>query len=291
MTAAACEHAATRAGARPRAGRAGGTVARGDDHGRAARRARRRCCARPASSADHVLVTIFVNPLQFGPNEDFDRYPRTLDADLEICRAAGRRPGLRARRRRRCTRTAQPPVRVDPGPLGEELEGASRPGLLPRRADRGAQAAPAHPADLAFFGEKDYQQLTLIRRDGRATSTCRWRSSACRPCASRTGWPCPAATATCPPPSGAAALALSAALRAGARPPTTARTPTPCWPPRTRRSPPVRPACELDYLVLHRPRPRRRRRSPGRPGCWSPPGSARTRLIDNMPARTSRDGR
>ena len=41
------------------------------------------------ASADHVLVTIFVNPLQFGPNEDFDRYPRTLDADLEICRAEG----------------------------------------------------------------------------------------------------------------------------------------------------------------------------------------------------------
>ena len=39
--------------------------------------------------ADHVLVTIFVNPLQFGPNEDFDRYPRTLDADLEVCRRAG----------------------------------------------------------------------------------------------------------------------------------------------------------------------------------------------------------
>ncbi len=39
--------------------------------------------------ADHVIVTIFVNPLQFGPNEDFDRYPRTLDADLEVCRRAG----------------------------------------------------------------------------------------------------------------------------------------------------------------------------------------------------------
>ncbi|GAB3951331.1 hypothetical protein GCM10027614_53150 [Micromonospora vulcania] len=39
--------------------------------------------------ADHVLVTVFVNPLQFGPNEDFDRYPRTLEADLEVCRRAG----------------------------------------------------------------------------------------------------------------------------------------------------------------------------------------------------------
>ncbi|HEX5595064.1 MAG TPA: pantoate--beta-alanine ligase, partial [Micromonosporaceae bacterium] len=39
--------------------------------------------------ADEVIVTIFVNPLQFGPNEDFDRYPRTFESDLEICRAAG----------------------------------------------------------------------------------------------------------------------------------------------------------------------------------------------------------
>ena len=44
---------------------------------------------RPRQHADHVIVTIFVNPLQFGPNEDFDRYPRTLEADLEICRAEG----------------------------------------------------------------------------------------------------------------------------------------------------------------------------------------------------------
>ncbi len=44
---------------------------------------------RARSSADRVVATIFVNPLQFGPNEDFDRYPRTLEADLEICRAEG----------------------------------------------------------------------------------------------------------------------------------------------------------------------------------------------------------
>jgi pantoate--beta-alanine ligase len=113
--------------------------------------------------ADHVLVTIFVNPLQFGPTEDFDRYPRTLDADLELCRTAGvavvfapsvdeMYPG------------GAPAVRVNPGPLGEQLEGASRPGFFHGVLTVVLKLLQLTRPDLAFFGEKDYQQLALVRR-------------------------------------------------------------------------------------------------------------------------------
>ena len=116
--------------------------------------------------ADHVLVTIFVNPLQFGPNEDFDRYPRTLDADLEICRRAGAdlvfAPAVAD-----MYPDGQPRVRVDPGPLGEELEGASRPGFFHGVLTVVLKLLQLTRPDLAFFGEKDYQQLTLVRRMAR----------------------------------------------------------------------------------------------------------------------------
>jgi pantoate--beta-alanine ligase len=76
---------------------------------------------------DHVVVTIFLNPLQFGPKEDLSRYPRTFDADLEICTTAGvdvifaPTPDV-------VYPEGDPGVRVSAGPLGEVLEGASRPG-------------------------------------------------------------------------------------------------------------------------------------------------------------------
>ena len=114
--------------------------------------------------ADHVLVTIFVNPLQFGPNEDFDRYPRTLDADLEVCRRAGADSGLRAVGGGDVPGRRSPAVRVDPGPLGDELEGASRPGFFHGVLTVVLKLLQLTRPDLAFFGEKDYQQLTLVRR-------------------------------------------------------------------------------------------------------------------------------
>src|SRR5918911_748581 len=77
--------------------------------------------------ADSVLVTIFVNPLQFGPNEDFDRYPRTLEQDLAVCREE-RVDLVFAPDRDEMYPAGGPLVRVDAGPLGEILEGASRPG-------------------------------------------------------------------------------------------------------------------------------------------------------------------
>ncbi|MET8909316.1 pantoate--beta-alanine ligase [Micromonospora sp. NPDC004551] len=113
--------------------------------------------------ADHVLVTIFVNPLQFGPNEDFDRYPRTLDADLEICRRAGAdvvfAPAVED-----MYPEGQPKVRLNPGPLGEDLEGLSRPGFFHGVLTVVMKLLQLTRPDLAFFGEKDYQQLTLVRR-------------------------------------------------------------------------------------------------------------------------------
>lgn len=113
--------------------------------------------------AEQVVVTIFVNPLQFGPNEDLDRYPRTLDADLELCRAEGADivfaptpdviyPG------------GEPLVRVDPGPLGSRLEGASRPGHFAGMLTVVLKLLHMTAPQLAFFGEKDFQQMVLIRR-------------------------------------------------------------------------------------------------------------------------------
>jgi pantoate--beta-alanine ligase len=115
---------------------------------------------REVGSDGLVLVTIFVNPLQFGANEDFDRYPRTIDADLDLCRSMGVD----------CVfvpdRAAIYPhgvgVTVDPGPLGEILEGAERPGHFRGVLTVVAKLMNMTRADVAVFGEKDYQQLTLI---------------------------------------------------------------------------------------------------------------------------------
>ncbi len=113
--------------------------------------------------ADHVIVTIFVNPLQFGPNEDFDRYPRTFDADLEICRQYGV-DLVFAPDRAEMYPDGEPSVRVDPGPLGEVLEGASRPGFFHGVLTVVLKLLHLTRPDFAFFGEKDYQQVTLVRR-------------------------------------------------------------------------------------------------------------------------------
>ncbi|MEV7231561.1 pantoate--beta-alanine ligase [Polymorphospora sp. NPDC051019] len=119
-----------------------------------------------AERADHVLVTIFVNPLQFGPNEDFDRYPRTLEVDLEICRAAGVAVVF-APTRDEIYPGGEPMVRVDPGALGGQLEGQSRPGFFNGVLTVVLKLIQLTRPDFAFFGEKDYQQLTLVRRMAR----------------------------------------------------------------------------------------------------------------------------
>jgi pantoate--beta-alanine ligase len=110
-----------------------------------------------------VTVTIFVNPLQFGPGEDFEKYPRTFDADLEVCRAEGvdivfapDRPELYP--------GGDPQVTIDPGPLGSELEGAVRPTHFAGVLTVVAKLLNLIVPTFAVFGEKDYQQLTLIRQ-------------------------------------------------------------------------------------------------------------------------------
>jgi pantoate--beta-alanine ligase len=112
--------------------------------------------------ADHLVMTLFVNPLQFGPNEDFDRYPRTFERDLEIAAAAGV-DVLFAPSPEEMYPNGEPAVRVNPGPLGEVLEGASRPGFFHGVLTVVLKLLHLTRADAAYFGEKDYQQLTVIR--------------------------------------------------------------------------------------------------------------------------------
>ena len=113
--------------------------------------------------ADHVLVTIFVNPLQFGPNEDFHRYPRTINDDLEVCRTEGI-DLVFAPDRDEMYPGGEPLVRVRSGPLGEILEGAFRPGHFDGVLTVVCKLFLLTRAQQAFFGEKDYQQLALIKR-------------------------------------------------------------------------------------------------------------------------------
>jgi pantoate--beta-alanine ligase len=123
----------------------------------------RRLMRTAREQAGQVIVTIFVNPLQFGPNEDFDRYPRTLDTDLAACRAEGV-DVVFAPDREEMYPGGEPQVRVQAGPLGEILEGASRPGHFDGVLTVVAKLFLLTGVDRAYFGEKDYQQLTLVKR-------------------------------------------------------------------------------------------------------------------------------
>lgn len=111
----------------------------------------------------HVTVTIFVNPLQFGPAEDLERYPRTLKADIEAC-AAEDVDLVFAPNREVMYPGGDPEVRIDPGPLGSILEGALRPGHFSGVLTVVAKLLALTKPQATFLGEKDYQQLTLIRR-------------------------------------------------------------------------------------------------------------------------------
>jgi pantoate--beta-alanine ligase len=110
-----------------------------------------------------VVVTIFVNPLQFGPNEDFDKYPRTLAADVEACRAEGV-DVVFAPSRDEMYPGGAPSITMNAGPLGEILEGASRPGHFAGMLTVVQKLLMLTRADVAYFGQKDFQQLALIRR-------------------------------------------------------------------------------------------------------------------------------
>jgi pantoate--beta-alanine ligase len=112
--------------------------------------------------ADHVAVSIFVNPLQFGPNEDLSRYPRDEAGDLEKLRNAG------------CDVVWMPPVEamypsgaatmVEVGGPSTGFEGAARPGHFRGVATVCTKLFLQTGADVAIFGEKDWQQLQVVRR-------------------------------------------------------------------------------------------------------------------------------
>jgi pantoate--beta-alanine ligase len=121
--------------------------------------------ARRAPGATVVAVSIFVNPLQFGPGEDLDRYPRTLEADLDKCRAEGVELVFTPTATVMYGENAQ--VTVHPGPLGDELEGAVRPGHFAGVLTVVTKLFGIVRPQLAYFGEKDYQQLVLVRRMAR----------------------------------------------------------------------------------------------------------------------------
>lgn len=111
--------------------------------------------------ADEVVVTIFVNPLQFGRGEDLDAYPRTLQDDLEACERAGVDVVFAPTDGVMYPEPVQ--VRVVPGEVGEILEGAVRPGHFSGMLTVVCKLLGLVDADAALFGEKDYQQLALIR--------------------------------------------------------------------------------------------------------------------------------
>ena len=125
-----------------------------EGHASLVRRARREC--------DVVVVSIFVNPTQFGPREDFSRYPRTLGNDLKLLRREG------------CDLVFAPSVRdmypegfgtmVVPGPLASELEGAHRPGHFAGVATVCVKLFTICKPHRAYFGAKDYQQALVVEQ-------------------------------------------------------------------------------------------------------------------------------
>ena len=121
-----------------------------------------------AATAGPVVVSVFVNPMQFSPTEDLDRYPRTLDADRGVCADEGVdvvfAPAVDEVFPGGFSHDGPAGVTVDPGRLGTVLEGESRPGHFAGVLTVVAKLFGLVRPDLAVFGEKDYQQLVLIRR-------------------------------------------------------------------------------------------------------------------------------
>ncbi|NUQ30413.1 MAG: pantoate--beta-alanine ligase [Acidobacteriaceae bacterium] len=118
------------------------------------RAARERCT--------HVIATIFVNPLQFGPNEDFSRYPRTFERDAELLTDEGVDWLFAPDAEEMYPQGAQ--TTVDVPELGARLDGASRPGHFRGVATVVSKLFHITQPDLAFFGQKDAAQVAVLRR-------------------------------------------------------------------------------------------------------------------------------
>jgi len=112
--------------------------------------------------SDRIIVTIFVNPLQFNQTADFDRYPRPIDDDLTTCRDSAIDAVYAP-----TAATMYPSgfeTHVEPGALAEHLEGPMRPGHFRGVATVVMKLLNATLADVAAFGQKDFQQLAIVRR-------------------------------------------------------------------------------------------------------------------------------
>ncbi len=236
---------------------------------------------------DHVIVTIFLNPLQFAQGEDLSRYPRTFDSDVEICRQEGAAvvfaptPDV-------VYPDGEPGIRVSAGPLGNVLEGKSRPGHFDGVLTVVAKLLHLTAPDKAFFGQKDAQQLLLIRRMVRdldfgidivAVPTVREGD----------GLALSSRNTYLSESDREVALSLSTALRAGAA----MADSGPAAVRRAARDVLVRePLAEVDYLVLVHPTTLE-----DVPEWYNGPAllavAARvgtTRLIDNLPVQVGPDG-
>ncbi|GAA0961863.1 pantoate--beta-alanine ligase [Actinocorallia libanotica] len=117
---------------------------------------------RAREAADHVVVSVFVNPLQFGEQADLERYPRTLEADAAICAAEGVAVVFAPSVEDVYPRPLE--VSVSTGRMGRVVEGAARPGHFDGMATVVAKLFGMVRPDSAFFGQKDAQQLAVIRR-------------------------------------------------------------------------------------------------------------------------------
>jgi pantoate--beta-alanine ligase len=116
-----------------------------------------------AGPGGSVIVSIFVNPLQFGPAEDLDRYPRTLEDDLAMCAREGTRLVF-APSAAEMYPGGRPGVTVDPGPVGQVFEGQFRPGFFGGVLTVVLKLFHLTRPAIAVFGQKDAQQLALVRR-------------------------------------------------------------------------------------------------------------------------------
>lgn len=117
-----------------------------------------------AARAEHrfVVVTVFVNPTQFGPHEDFSRYPRPIDDDLSACRQAG--VDMVFHPEAGSIYPADFGTWIDVEPLSHVLEGAFRPGHFRGVATVVLKLLNIVRPDAAYFGKKDYQQQVLVRK-------------------------------------------------------------------------------------------------------------------------------
>jgi pantoate--beta-alanine ligase len=239
-----------------------------------------------ASPAGSVIVSIFVNPLQFRPGEDLDRYPRTLDADLAMCAADGVR-AVFAPSAAEMYPGGRPEITVDPGPMGQVFEGEFRPGFFGGVLTVVLKLFNLTRPDVAVFGEKDAQQLALVRRmvsdldldvaiasvpivrdaDGLATSSRnRYLSAAERPLALALSRALHAGEARAAEGAGAVLAAAREILRA-------------------------EPALAVDYVAVVDPRTFTSVR-PGQAGpavIVAAATAGHTRLIDNMPVTLAAD--